>query len=110
MSPGEVSAMTAKARAYQRGQNAGVRFPGRNGFRVERQKRGQKSKAYLLYKEMGFSSPEELEAAYQTAHLHLDELRTNLKSVETAIAEKKELQRHVLNYYKTKDIREGLKA
>ena len=43
MSPGEVSAMTVKTRAYQRGRNAGVRFPGRNEFRVERRKRGQKT-------------------------------------------------------------------
>ena len=35
---------------------------------------------------------------------------TELKSVEKTIADKKELQHHVLNYYKTKDIREGLKA
>lgn len=68
------------------------------------------SKTYLQYKEMGFSSPEELEAAYEATHAHLDEVRTNLKSVEAAIADKKELQRHVLNYYKTKDIRAGLKA
>lgn len=68
------------------------------------------SRAYLLYKEMGFSSPEELEAAYEAAHAHLDEVRTNLKSVEAAIADQKDLQRHVLNYYKTKDIRAGLKA
>lgn len=33
-----------------------------------------------------------------------------LKSVEAVIAEKKELRTHVLNYFKTKDIREGLKA
>lgn len=68
------------------------------------------SRAYLLYKEMGFSSPQELDAAYEAAHAHLDEVRTNLKSVEAAIADKKELQRHVLNYYKTKGIRAGLKA
>lgn len=68
------------------------------------------SKAFLLYREMGFSSPEELDAAYQEAHARLDAVRTELKSVEAVIAEKKELQRHVLNYFKTKDIREGLKA
>lgn len=68
------------------------------------------SKAYLLYQEMGFSSPEELDTAYQETHARFEEVRTNLKSIETAITEKKELQRHVLNYFKTKDIREGLKA
>ena len=68
------------------------------------------SKAYLLYQEMGFSSPEELDAAYQETHARLDTVRTDLKSIEAVIADKKELQRHVLNYLKTKDIREGLKA
>ena len=68
------------------------------------------SRAYLLYKEMGFSSPEELAAAYETAHTHMTEVLAELKSVEKAIADKKALQRQVLNYYKTKDIRAGLKA
>ena len=68
------------------------------------------SKAYLLYQEMGFSSPEELDAAYQETHVRLDTVRNELKSIESVIAEKKELQRHVLNYLKTKDTREGLKA
>ena len=68
------------------------------------------SRAYLLYKEMGFSSPEELAAAYKTAHTHMTDVLTELKSVEKAIADKKALQRQVLNYYKTKDVHEGLKA
>ena len=68
------------------------------------------SRAYLQFKEMGFSSPEELAAAYEAAHTHMTDVLTELKSVEKDIADKKELQRHVLNYYKTKDIREGLKA
>ena len=68
------------------------------------------SRAYLLYKEMGFASPEELAAAYETAHTHMTDVLAELKSVEKAIADKKALQRQVLNYYKTKDIRVGLKA
>ena len=68
------------------------------------------SRAYLQFKEMGFSSPEELAAAYEAAHAHMTDVLAELKSVEKDIADKKELQRHVLNYYKTKDIREGLKA
>ena len=68
------------------------------------------SRAYLQFKEMGFSSPEELAAAYDAAHTHMTNVLTELKSVEKTIADKKELQRHVLNYYKTKDVREGLKA
>ena len=68
------------------------------------------SRAYLQFKEMGFSSPEELAAAYESAHAHMTNVLTELKSVEKTIADKKELQRHVLNYYKAKDIRESLKA
>ena len=68
------------------------------------------SRAYLLYKEMGFSSPEELADAYEAAHTHMTNVLTELKTVEKAIADKKDLQRQVLNYYKTKDVREGLKA
>ena len=68
------------------------------------------SRAYLLYEEMGFSSPEELAAAYETAHTHMTKVLAELKSVEKTITDKKALQRQVLNYYKTKDIRAGLKA
>lgn len=68
------------------------------------------SRAYLQFKEMGFSFPEELADAYEAAHTHMTNVLTELKSVEKDIADKKELQRHVLNYYKTKDVREGLKA
>lgn len=68
------------------------------------------SRAYLQFKEMGFSFPEELADAYEAAHTHMTNVLTELKSVEKDIADKKELQRHVLSYYKTKDVREGLKA
>lgn len=68
------------------------------------------SRAYLQFKEMGFSSPEELASAYDAAHTHMTNVLAELKTVEKTIADKKELQCHVLNYYKTKDIREGLKA
>ncbi len=68
------------------------------------------SKAFLLYQEKGFSSAQELEEAYQDAHKRKGELSAELREVESMIAGKKELQRHVLVYYKTKDIRDGLKA
>ncbi len=68
------------------------------------------SRAFLLYQEKGFSSPEELEEAYQNVHKRRGELAGQLKTVEAAIKDKKELQRHVLVYFKTKDLREGLKA
>ena len=68
------------------------------------------SKAFMMYKEMGFESSEELETVYQEAHEKMTATLAKLKSVEAVIAEKKELRTHVLNYFKTKDIREGLKA
>ena len=68
------------------------------------------SKAFMMYKEMGFDSPEELDTAYQKAHEKMTATLAKLKSVEAAIAEKKELRTHVLSYFKTKDIRDGLKA
>ena len=68
------------------------------------------SRAYRIYQEMEFESPEELDAAYQAAHEKCEVLRTEMNAVETAIKEKKELQRHILNYAKTRDVREGLKA
>lgn len=68
------------------------------------------SRAFLMYREMGFSSPEELETAYQEALERKNSTLANLKSVEEAIAEKKELRTHVLQYLKTKDLREGWKA
>ena len=50
------------------------------------------SRAYLLYQEMGFDSPEELAAACDAAHEKLSDIRTEMKTVEAAIAEKKELR------------------
>ena len=68
------------------------------------------SRAYLLYQEMGLESPEELAAACDAAHEKLSDIRTDMKSVEAAIAEKKELRNHVLNYLKTKYVVDELKA
>lgn len=68
------------------------------------------SKAYLLYQEKGFESPEELEAACQVAQQRRSEVLAELKAVEAVIKEKKELQIQILNYTKTRDVRDGLKA
>ena len=68
------------------------------------------SRAYLQFKEMGFSSPEELASAYDAAHTHMTNVLTELKTVEKTIADKKKLQREVLNFHKTKYVREGLKT
>ena len=68
------------------------------------------SRAVLMYQEMGFDSREELDTACQTAHEKCGELLAELNAVEVDIKEKRELQRHILNYAKTKTVREGLKS
>ena len=68
------------------------------------------NRAFVLYQEMGFESPEELAAACDAAHEKLSDIRTEMKSVEAAIAEKKELRNHVLNYHKIKYVIDELKT
>ena len=68
------------------------------------------SKAYLLYQEMGFDSPEALAAACDTARTKVDDIRTKMKTIEATIKEKKTLRDNVLNYHKTKYLLDGLKA
>ncbi len=68
------------------------------------------SRAFVLYQEMGFESPEELAAACDAAHEKLSDIRTDMKTVEATIAEKKELRNHVLNYHKTRYLIEEIKA
>lgn len=68
------------------------------------------SKAYVRYEEKGFASAEELDAACQAAHQRRNEVLDELKIVEASIKEKKALQQQIMNYAKTKSVREGLKA
>lgn len=68
------------------------------------------SRAYLLYQEMGFESPEELAATCDAAHEKLNAIRTKMKTMEAAIAEKKEFRNNVLNYHKTRYVIDELKA
>ena len=56
----------------------------------------------------GFT-PEELDAAFVSANADLQRSTVKLKPIETAICEKKELQKQVLAYAKTRDVRDGLK-
>ena len=63
-----------------------------------------------IYEESGFSSPEELEAALAAASTELSSVHTKLKAVENTLHEKKELQKQLLAYIKTKPARDGLKA
>ena len=56
----------------------------------------------------GFT-PDELDAALVSANADLHSSTANLKPIETAIREKKDLQKQVLAYAKTRDVRDGLK-
>ena len=63
-----------------------------------------------IYEESGFSSPEELEAALTAANAELSNVHAELKAVESTLREKKDLQKQLLAYIKTKPARDGLKA
>ena len=63
-----------------------------------------------VYQEYGFTSPEQLEAAIAAAHEQLRQTTGELKTLEAKLREKKELQRQVLAYAKTKPTRDGLKV
>lgn len=70
----------------------------------------QMAATLAAYQEQGFSSPEELAAAFEDASSAYDDSRTALKALENELAAKKELQGQVLSYAKTKPVRDGLKA
>ena len=61
------------------------------------------------YQQYGFSSPEELDEACSAAYTAMRESLTELKQVEKTLDGKKELQRQVLAYSKTRPVRDGLK-
>ena len=63
-----------------------------------------------IYEESGFSSPEELEAALAAASAELNSVHAKLKAVESTLREKKDFQKQLLAYIKTKPARDGLKA
>ena len=63
-----------------------------------------------IYEESGFSSPEEPEAALAAASAELPNAHAELKAVESTLHEKKDLQKQLLAYLKTKPARDGLKA
>ena len=63
-----------------------------------------------VYQEYGFTSPEQLEAAVDTAYQEMRQTSSELKTLETKLQGKKELQQQVLAYAKTKPARDGLKA
>ena len=63
-----------------------------------------------VYQEYGFTSPEQLEAAVDTAYEEMRQTSGELKTLENKLQGKKELQRQVLAYAKTKPACDGLKA
>ena len=70
----------------------------------------QMAKTLNVYQQYGFTSPEQLEAAVDTAYQEMRQTSGELKALETKLQGKKELQRQVLAYAKTKPARDGLKA
>ena len=70
----------------------------------------QMAKTLNVYQQYGFTSPEQLEAAFDTAYEEMRQTSGELKALETKLQGKKELQQQVLAYAKTKPARDGLKA
>ena len=69
----------------------------------------QMATTVTAYQQYGFSSPEELDEACSAAYAAMQESLTELKQVEKTLNGKKELQRQVLAYSKTRPVRDGLK-
>ena len=70
----------------------------------------QAAKTLSVYQQYGFTSPEQLEAAVDTAYQKMRQTSGELKALETKLQGKKKLQRQVLAYAQTKDARDGLRA
>ena len=68
------------------------------------------ARALALYQEYGFKSRDELDAAITAARADMDDTRAGLKRTESLLQEKKEEQRNLLNFIKTKPVMDGLKA
>ena len=69
----------------------------------------QMAATVTAYQQYGFSSPEELDEACSASYTAMQESLTELKQVEKTLNGKKELQRQVLAYSKTRPVRDGLK-
>ena len=69
----------------------------------------QMAATVTAYQQYGFSYPEELDEACSAAYAAMQESLTELKQVEKTLNGKKELQRQVLAYSKTRPVRDGLK-
>ena len=69
----------------------------------------QMAATVTAYQQYGFSSPEELDEACSASYTAMQESLAELKQVEKTLNGKKELQRQVLAYSKTRPVRDGLK-
>ena len=69
----------------------------------------QMAATVTAYQQYGFSSPEELDEACSAAYAAMQQSLAWLKQVEKTLNGKKELQRQVLAYSKTRPVRDGLK-
>ena len=58
----------------------------------------QAAKTLSVYQQYGFTSPEQLEAAVDTAYQKMRQTSGELKALETKLQGKKKLQRQVLAY------------
>ena len=70
----------------------------------------QAAKTLSVYQQYGFTSPEQLEAAVDSAYQKMRQTSGELKALETKLQGKKKLQRQVLAYAQTKAARDGLRA
>ena len=70
----------------------------------------QAAKTLSVYQQYGFTSPEQLEAAVDTAYQKMRQTSGELKALETKLQGKKKLQRQGLAYAQTKAARDGLRA
>ena len=69
----------------------------------------QMAATVTAYQQYGFSSPEELDEVCSAAYTTMQESLAELKQVEKTLNGKRELQRQVLAYSKTRPVRDGLK-
>ena len=65
----------------------------------------QAARTLSVYQQYGFTSPEQLEAAVDTAYQKMRQTSGELKALETKLQGKKKLQRQVLAYAQTKAAR-----
>ena len=75
------------------------------GFNVQ-----QMANTLNAYTEYGFASMDELNELLSAARSELRDSREKIKSIETVLSGKKELQKQLLTYWETKDVRQEYKA